>query len=141
MITMIVPGRILVIDDVPEQVSEMVDSLRLKGESVIFAPSMPEDAFLENVRLLIIDLYLVGDDKEASYDAVASILEKVSEKTEFFVIALYSKYTEDAGTLEIMRSTFATMLNQMRRIAWKRFLQQKERPYDAFSSASEITAN
>lgn len=94
---MIVPGRILVIDDVPEEVSETVDSLRLKGESVIFRTSMPEDEFLENVRLLIIDLYLVGNDKEASYDAVASILEKVSEKTQFFIIALYSKYTEHAA--------------------------------------------
>lgn len=92
---MIVPGRILVIDDVPEQVNEIVDSLRQKGESVIFTTSMPEDAFLENVRLLILDLYLVGNDKEASYEAVASILQKVSEKTEFFIIALWTKF---AGT-------------------------------------------
>jgi hypothetical protein len=92
---MIVPGRVLVIDDVPEQVNEVVDFLRHKGESVTFTTSMPDDAVLKNVRLLIIDLYLVGNDKEASYEAVASILEKISEKTEFFIIAIWTKF---AGT-------------------------------------------
>lgn len=130
MTTMIVPGRILVIDDVPEQVSEMVDSLRLKGESVIFTTSMPEDEFLENVRLLIIDLYLVGNDKEASYDAVASILEKVSETTEFFIIALYSKYTGDAAKNKQIIEELKEIFHRRTETDLKAFFLE---PFDKFS--------
>jgi len=108
---MIVPGRILVIDDVPEEVVKVIDSLRQEGESVLFAPSMPEkDVFLENVRLLIIDLYLVGGDKEASYEAVVGILDKLSQKSRFFVIAIWTKYArntdEDRQIIEDLKKIY-----------------------------------
>lgn len=92
---MFVPGRILVIDDVPEEVEKVIDSLRHKGESVLFTTSMPEqDTFFENMRLLIIDLHL-GGDKDTSYDAVTAIIEKANQKTRFFVIALWTKYAKN----------------------------------------------
>jgi hypothetical protein len=94
---MIVPGRILVIDDVPDQVEKVVESLRQEGESVIFTTSVPDDKHLENVRLLIIDLYLVPDDKDASYDIVTGILEKISQKTRFFIIAIWTKYARNTA--------------------------------------------
>lgn len=93
---MIVPGRILVIDDVPSEVEEVIDSLRQQGESVLFATSMPEkETFLENIRLLIIDLHLAGDDKDSSYEEVVGILEKLSEKARFFIIAIWTKYARN----------------------------------------------
>ena len=64
----LVPGRILVIDDVPtkedqKKVNALIRSLRQQGESVVFDDSMPEDEnVLQNVRLLIIDQYLVEGD-------------------------------------------------------------------------------
>lgn len=88
---MVLPGRILVIDDVPEEVVKIIDSLRQDGENVVSTTSVPDDAFLENVRLLIIDLYLVGNDKDSSYEIVTSIFEKISEKTTFFIIAIWTK--------------------------------------------------
>ena len=108
---MIVPGRILVIDDVPDQVVKVINSLRQEGESVLFAPSMPEkDVFFENIRLLIIDLYLVGVDKEASYEAVVSIFEKLSQKSRFFVIAIWTKYArntdEDKQIIEDLKKIY-----------------------------------
>lgn len=73
---MIVPGRVLVIDDAFDDVRDVIAELREKGESVVFTTSLPEDEMLENVRLLIIDLFLAGEDPDSNFDAVASILEK-----------------------------------------------------------------
>lgn len=107
---MFVPGRILVIDDVPQEVEEVIDSLRQKGESVLFTTSMPEeDAFFENVRLLIIDLHLAGD-RDSSYEAVTAILEKINQKTRFFIIALWTKHArntdKDRQIVEDLKNLF-----------------------------------
>lgn len=98
---MLVPGRILVIDDArtrkeKRKVDTLVRSLRKEGESVVFAQSMPEsEDVLENVRLLIVDLILVEGDKEASYELLASIIQRTSQKTGFLIVAIWTKYSRD----------------------------------------------
>lgn len=99
---MIVPGRILVIDDIPtdrekKQVDRLIESLRSRGESVLFSTPFPEkETFYENVRLLVIDLLLAGQDKDKSYEMVATTIEKLTKKTSFFVIAIWSKVVGNA---------------------------------------------
>ena len=109
---MIVPGRVLVIDDAFDDVRDVIAELREKGESVVFTTSLPEDEMLENVRLLIIDLFLAGEDPDSNFDAVASILEKVSERTEFFLIAIWSSHArnkdDDQRIVETLKSCFKT---------------------------------
>jgi len=98
---MLVPGRILVIDDArtdkeKRKVNALLRTLREKGESVLFEPSMPENEdVLENVRLLIVDLILVEGNKEESYELVASIIQRTSQKTGFLIVAIWTKYTRD----------------------------------------------
>jgi len=97
MISMIVPGRILIVDDIPtdmekKKVDRLVDSLREQGESVLFSTSVPDkESFFENVRLLIVDLLLAGQDEDKSYEMVSTIIHKLSLKTSFFIIAIWSK--------------------------------------------------
>lgn len=92
---MIVPGKILVIDDVREQVEELLTSLRSRGEYVIFSSGMPsDDQLLVNVRLLILDLYLVPDDRTASVDLIIGILDMLDRQTRFFLIAIWSKFVD-----------------------------------------------
>lgn len=101
MRNMLVPGRILVIDDAPTEkekrkVDTLVRSLRRKGESVVFAETMPEnEEVLENVRLLIVDLYLVEGDKEKSYELLTGIIRKTGQKAGFLIVAIWTKYTKD----------------------------------------------
>ena len=98
---MLVPGRILVIDDLrtkkdKRKVDALLRSLRQGGESVLFDRSMPENEdVLQNVRLLIVDLFLVEGDEESSYELVASIIRKTSQKTGFLIVAIWTKYTID----------------------------------------------
>ena len=98
---MLVPGRILVIDDLrtkkdKRKVDALLRSLRQGGESVLFDRSMPENEdVLQNVRLLIVDLFLVEGDEESSYELVASIIRKTSQKTGFLMVAIWTKYTID----------------------------------------------
>lgn len=99
---MMVPGRILVIDDASgsemAKVDALIDSLRKKGESVLFFESMPEDdEFLSDVRLLIIDLYLADPDKDASYELVKKIVEITSKKSGFLVVAVWTKHVKDSS--------------------------------------------
>jgi CheY-like chemotaxis protein len=107
---MMIPGRILVIDDREDEVEKVVDSLRNEGENVTYTASVPDDKFLGNVRLLITDLYLVANDKEQSYEVLASLFEKISKKTTFFVIAIWTKYArnveEDQRILEDLQRIY-----------------------------------
>lgn len=91
---MIVPGKILVIDDVREQVEELLDSLSSRGEYVIFSSGMPDDPLVVNIRLLILDLYLIPNDRTASVDLIISILDRLDRQTKFFLIAIWSKFVD-----------------------------------------------
>lgn len=107
---MMIPGRILVIDDIREEVDKVVDSLRQEGENVTYTSAVPDDRYLGNVRLLITDLYLVENDKEQSYETLASVFDKISKKTTFFVIAIWTKYArnteDDKRILEDLRKVY-----------------------------------
>jgi hypothetical protein len=92
---MMIPGRILVIDDVPDEVIKVVDSLREKGENVIYTKSIPEDTFFENLRLIIVDLYLIPNDKDASYETLSVLFEKITQRTSFFIVAIWTKYARN----------------------------------------------
>lgn len=98
---MIVPGRILIVDDAPTakekaKVDKLIQSLRETGESVLFSPSFPQSELcFENVRLLIIDLLLIPQDKDRSLEMLATIIHRLTKKTPFFVIAIWSKATRD----------------------------------------------
>jgi len=98
---MLVPGSILVIDDATEtkekrKVNDLVNSLRKDGESVLFSDSMPDNEnFFEKVRLLIIDLYLAGSNKDESYILCANIIKKIIEKSGLLIVAIWTKHVTD----------------------------------------------
>lgn len=100
---MIVPGRILLVDDAPTDnekavVEKVMRDLREQGESVLFSPSIPEnETMYENVRLLIIDLLLAGTDMDRSLEIIATILDKLNSRTAFFVVAVWTKATRAQG--------------------------------------------
>lgn len=86
-----VPGRILVIDNSPDEVSQLIETLKSEGENVSYFMSLPDDKFLENVRLLVLDLILDPRDEDASYQMVAGMIKKISEKSGFVVVAIWTK--------------------------------------------------
>jgi hypothetical protein len=96
---MIVPGRILIIDDAPtekerQKIQRLIDSLSNNGESVLFSASTPNnEECYENVRLLIVDLLINPAGKDESLETLATIIDKLSRKTPYFVIAIWTKAT------------------------------------------------
>lgn len=94
---MIVPGRILIVDDAPSakekaKVDKLINELRENGETVVFSSSIPRnESYLENVRLLILDFLLVPSDEDQSLELLAAIIDKLTKKTQFLVIAIWSK--------------------------------------------------
>ena len=122
---MIVPGKILVIDDVREQVEELLASLGSRGEYVVFSSGMPDDPLLVNVRLLILDLYLVPNDRTASVDLIIGILDKLDKQTRFFLIAIWSKFVDGEKGDELiteLKSKFKERTNrQLKAIFLKPF--------------------
>lgn len=109
---MMIPGRILVIDDVPDEVTKIVESLRLDGENVLYTSSMPDDRFLDNVRLIIMDLFLVPNDKMASYEMAAAVLEKLSQRTEFFIVAIWTKVARNSDEDKQIITDLRKIVNQ-----------------------------
>lgn len=93
---MIVPGRILIIDDAPlkkekAKIDKLIQELNQTGETVHFSSSIPANDFLyRNVRLLIID-YLLTSDPDKSLEMIATIIEKITKRTPFFVVVVWSK--------------------------------------------------
>jgi hypothetical protein len=107
---MIVPGRILVIDDTPDEVSELIETLRKDGENVYYGQSLPEDKILENVRLLVVDLFLDPDDEDNSYSMVSGIIKKTSLTSGYVVVALWTKAAKnDKSDDQIVKRLMETL--------------------------------
>jgi hypothetical protein len=93
---------------VENEVNQLVESLRNEGENVFWSKSLPEcEGVLENVRLLVIDLYLGDEDTlglDESYEMVAGIIKKTSEKSGFIIVAPWTKAAKnDESDNEILK--------------------------------------
>jgi CheY-like chemotaxis protein len=113
---MIVPGKILVIDDVRKDVKNLLTSLESMGEYVVFQTSMPSDEqILTNVRLLITDLYLIPNDRYQSIELIVGILDKLDVQTKFFLVAIWSKFIDGEkgdDVIEELKSKFKLRTNR-----------------------------
>ncbi|TET77018.1 MAG: hypothetical protein E3J41_08095 [Candidatus Cloacimonadota bacterium] len=95
-----VPGRIVVIDNVEEDVKDIIKSFWDSGESVIFFRSIPdEDKIPPNVRLLILDIALSGEEFREDEDIpqLALILKHIVSKTKLCLIVLWSRHIYGTG--------------------------------------------
>ena len=98
-----IPGRIIIVDDDKEDVEDLIDSLTERGENVYYTPGLLEnDECLFNTRLLIIDYYLLGDI-EQSLEVIVSILNKINNRTSFFLVVIWSHYVTVESSERIMK--------------------------------------
>ena len=95
-----VPGRIVVIDNVEADVKDIIKSFWDSGESVIFFRSIPdEDKIPPNVTLLILDIALSGEEFREDEDIpqLALILKHIVSKTKLCLIVLWSRHIYGTG--------------------------------------------
>lgn len=91
--TLKIPGKILVIDNNYGDVQEVITSLWRNGQGIVFLEGVPsEEAVPSNVRLVVLDLMLRedGEIQPEDYDQAALALYRISKKTSFYLVALWS---------------------------------------------------
>jgi len=96
---MTIPGRILVVDNVEDDVKELISEFMKKGENVTYTqPFFEDDNLFRNVRLAILDYFLIEGDLDESLNTISLFINNIYKKTKFFMVAVYSaKITADNG--------------------------------------------
>ena len=138
---MIVPGRILVIDDTPEEVNQLIETLRNGGENVFYGSSLPEDRILENVRLLVVDLFLDPNDEDNSYAMVAGIMDKTSKTSGFVIVAVWTKAAKNDDSDEQIVQRLKGLLKEFRGVILKPFRKEGITQNELFSNLSSIVSS
>lgn len=92
-----IPGRILVVDDVYEDVGDIVQSFREEGYGVIYREGPSDDiGELSNVRLVILDLDLKGLGPGTDLEWPALVLRRLAEGgNAFYLVAVWSKHVRN----------------------------------------------
>ena len=90
----LIPGRILVVDDVSKDVADIVTSLREEGYGVIYREGPTDDiGELSNIRLVILDLDLKGPGPDVDFEQPALVLIRLIEGGNgFFLLAVWSRH-------------------------------------------------
>ena len=96
-------ARVLVIDDQPEEVAELLRALRQEGVWAVYINPDSEDAKspvpLEGVRIVFLDMHLQASAPRPAATAVAQLAQWVPEGEPFIVI-LWTNYPEEKELLE-----------------------------------------
>jgi len=89
-----IPGRILVVDDVYDDVADIVQRFREEGYGVVYRAGPVDDiGKLSNVRLVILDLDLKGLGPDTDLEWPALVLQRLTESgNAFFLVAVWSKH-------------------------------------------------
>jgi hypothetical protein len=95
----LIPGRILVVDDVYEDVADIVQRFREEGCGVIYREGPSDDiGELSNVRLVILDLDLKGLGPGTDLEWPALVLQRLAEGgNAFYLVAVWSKHVRNEG--------------------------------------------
>ena len=102
MIDALIPGRILVVDDVRDDVADIIQSFRGEGYGVIYREGPSDDiGELPNVRLVILDLDLKGLGPGADLEWPALVLQRLTESgNTFFLVAVWSKHIGNGESID-----------------------------------------
>lgn len=102
---MLIPGKILVIENDWDDVKETIESLWGAGEAIVYLSDIPEEEKCpSNVRLVILDLVLdgSGDLQNAHYEMAAQALRRIEQKTGFFLVAVFSVHVTGDNRDEVI---------------------------------------
>lgn len=93
----LIPGRILVVDDVYDDVADVIKRFRDEGYGVIYRKGPADDiAELSNVRLVILDLDLTGTAPGTDLEWPALVLKRLTEGgNAFYLVAVWSRHVTD----------------------------------------------
>jgi hypothetical protein len=87
---MMIPGRVLIVDDMKGDVDDLLNEFQRRGEHVTYSGIVLENEYCDNVRLLIMDYYLIEEDEKQSLNAMTTILNEISKKSTFFMTVIWS---------------------------------------------------
>jgi len=100
-----IPGRILVVDNVEEDVRDLINELMKKGENVSFTePFFEDDSIFRNVRLVIFDYYLIEEDIDESLNTISLFINSIYKRTKFFMIAIWSAKIAKENGAEVAKN-------------------------------------
>lgn len=99
-----VPGKILVIDNIWEHVNEMIESFWEARDGIVYLRDIPdENTCPSNVRLLVLDLVLRedGELEDTDFEQAALALTRVESRTNFYLVALWSVHIDSSRPDEV----------------------------------------
>lgn len=85
-----IPGRILVVDDKKDEVSELVEEFHRRGDFAVYSGLPIENVYYRNTRLLILDYYLIEDSEKDSLAAISETVRSVFQNSKFFMLVIWS---------------------------------------------------
>jgi len=105
----LIPGRILVVDDVYEDVADIVQRFRDEGYGVIYRDGPSDDiSRMSNIRLVILDLNLTGIGPDIDPQQPALVLKRLTDGgNAFYLVAVWSLYVEDEELLARLKEAYA----------------------------------
>jgi len=129
--TLKIPGKVLVIDNRYEDVRDIITSLWRDGQGIVFLDTLPsEEAIPSNVRLIILDLMLRedGDIQPEDYEQAALALYRISKRTSFFLVAVWSIHV-DPQDVEQASQVVDTLKRAYRDVAGSEFSTSFFKPF------------
>lgn len=112
---MMIPGRILIVDNRRGEVDDLVDEFLRRGEHAIYSGITVESEYCNNVRLLILDYWLIESSEKDSLNTIATVVNDVFKRSKFFMIVIWSaKVTEDNKEAyeKSIKNTYETRFDQ-----------------------------
>jgi hypothetical protein len=103
-----IPGRILVVDNRKGDVDELVAEFLKRGEHAMFSELPVNSEYYRNVRLLILDYYLLEESEENSLGAICEIVRGVAENSKFFMLIVWSARVTKSNRREFKESIMRT---------------------------------
>jgi len=131
----LIPGRILVVDDVYEDVADIVQKFREEGYGVIYRDGPSDDiSRMSNIRLVVLDLNLKGEGPDVDPEQPALVLKRLTEGgNAFYLVAVWSRYVEDRevpGDQELLSELKEAYTRQTGRTFPDLFLKPFKKPLE-----------
>lgn len=92
-----IPGKILIVDDTPEDVKELLKEFTELGEHALYSGLIVNPEYYKNIRLLIMDYWIHDTDEKNSLETIATIVEEAFKESKIFMVVIWSVKTTDSN--------------------------------------------
>lgn len=95
-----IPGKILVVDDLKGDVDDLLREFSNRGEHAVYSGLPFTYNYFEDARLLVFDYWLFEQSETDSLSAISEIINSVFKKSKFFMVVIWSVKVTGANRMQ-----------------------------------------